>query len=241
MQDINTAHLTVQEVIEQVQVATAIEPLRTLAKQMKVPFSGNTGLETLRSKLVDHLMKFTQASTTSKDEFEDTPVDEGFPDDDLEEIEVNIPKPKPRGPSKAKMLTMDPSTIEDVSLRRQVIRVQALRLVRVKIQNLDPNDSALTGGILSIQNKYTGKISKYVPYGEESENGYHIPYMMYEYLKQWKFPLRKEQKGGRFGVKTYKTVMVPKFNIEILPDLTYNQIKELAAHQRASQSIDKTA
>ena len=86
---------------------------------------------------------------------------------------------------------MDPSTIEDLSLRREAIRAQALRLVRVKIQNLDPNDAAVTGAIVSLQNKYTGKVSKLIPFGSETENGYHIPWMMYEHLKQWKFPLRK--------------------------------------------------
>lgn len=235
MQDINMSQMTAQEVIESVQTATSIEPLRKLAKDLGVPFSGNTGMDTLRGKLVSHLMNFTESREDTKEEF-DIP-DLTLPnDDDLDEIQVN--KPVSIKKPKLNLLKMDPSTIEDVALRRQVIRAQALRLVRVKIQNLDPNDAALSGAIISLQNKYTGKVAKYVPYGEESENGYHIPWMMYEHLKQWKFPLRKEQKGGRFGVKTYKTVMVNKFNIEILPPLTIDEIKQLANHQRAAQSID---
>lgn len=237
MNDIDTTQMTVQEVIESVQTATSIEPLRTLAKQMNISFSGNTGIETLRSKLVENLEKFVQSSPSNKQEFDEpdlsTDSDEG-----LDEIVVNKPVPQKAKPN---LLKMDPTTIEDTGLRRQVIRAQALRLVRVKIQNLDPNDSTLSGAIISLQNKYTGKVAKYIPFGEESENGYHIPWMMYEHLKQWKFPLRKEQKGGRFGVKTYKTVMVPKFNIEILEPLTLQQIQDLANHQRAAQSIDTTA
>ena len=148
---------------------------------------------------------------------------------------VRVQKPK------IDLLTVDPSTIEDLSLRREAIRAQALRLVRVKIQNLDPNDAAVTGAIISLQNKYTGKVSKLIPFGDESENGYHIPWMMYEHLKQWKFPPRKEIRGGRFGVKTYKTVMTNKFNVEILPPLSMTELTELKNLQRASQSIDTDA
>lgn len=237
MQDINTNVMTVPEVIEAVETATSIEPLRDLAKKMEVSFSGNTGMETLRNKLLDRLAPLMESNPANRAQFKEPDFDG---DEPLESIVVSKPLPKAT-PKKADLLSMDPSKIDDIGLRRQVIRAQALRLVRVRIQNLDPRDASLSGAIISIQNKYTGKVSKYVPFGEESENGYHIPWMLYEHLKQWKFPLRKEQKGGRFGVKTYKTVMAPKFNIEILDPLTLEEIKELARHQRASQSIDTGA
>jgi hypothetical protein len=230
---INTAKMTAQEVITAVQESTSIEALRKLAKDMEVPHSGNTGLETLRNKLIARLSQFMISSPENQNQFEEPDLSADL---DVEEIQVN--KPVKISKPKQDLMSMDPTTIEDVSLRRQVIRAQALRLVRVKIQNLDPGDSVLSGAILSLQNKYTGKIAKYIPYGEESENGYHIPWMMYEHLKAWKFPLRKEQKGGRFGVKTYKTVMVNKFSLEILPPLTVEALKQLANHQRASQSLD---
>lgn len=237
MNDINMAQMTASEVIDAVQTATSIEPLRKLAKDMQVPFSGNTGIDTLRGKLVAHLNKFLMSSPQSQSQF-DEPDLSGSDDEEEEPIQVN--RPVKAAKPKVDLLNVDPSTIEDVNLRRQAIRAQALRLVRVKIQNLDPNDASLSGAIISLQNKYTGKVAKYVPFGEESENGYHIPWMLYEHLKQWKFPLRKEVKGGRFGVKTYKTVMVNKFAVEILPPLTMQELKELASHQRAAQSIDTT-
>ena len=237
MNEINMAHMTASEVIEAVETATSIEPLRKLAKDLNVPFSGNTGLETLRNKLSDHLNKFVTSNPTNPSEFDEP--DLGSYSKDLEEIQVN--KPVRVQKPKIDLLTVDPSTIEDLSLRREAIRAQALRLVRVKIQNLDPNDAAVTGAIISLQNKYTGKISKLIPFGSETENGYHIPWMMYEHLKQWKFPLRKEVRGGRFGVKTYKTVMTNKFNVEILPPLSMAELTELKNLQRASQSIDTGA
>lgn len=237
MQDIDMSQMTAQEVIESVQTATSIDPLRKLAKDLNVSFSGNTGLDTLRGKLVTYLTSLVESNPDSQKEFDEPDLSGGLDD---EEIEISRPPVKTKKP-KIDLLTADPSTIEDTNLRRQVIRAQALRMVRVKIQNLDPSDSVLDGAIISLQNKYTGKVSKYIPFGEGSENGYHIPWMMYEHLKNWKFPLRKEQKGGRFGVKTYKTVMVNKYSIEILPPLTMAELKNLANYQRSAQTIDTTA
>jgi hypothetical protein len=239
--ELNISTMTAIDASEAVRTSDSINDLRKVAKDLEVSHSGNTGLETLREKIMKVVEDRIVSDPNSRDEFTSTGFGDMFNDDGLDEIEVAKPVQKPKGPSVSQMLKMDPSDIEDVALRRNVIRAHALRMVRVTIQNVDPADSVLDGGIITILNKYTGKISKYVPYGEESEGGYHLPWMLYEHLRDWKFPLRKEVKGGQFGVKTYKTTMVNKFKIDILPMLTMDELKELANHQRASQSIDKVA
>ena len=211
---------------ESVSQITAIEDARKLATELGVKFSGNTGLETLKTKLIEVL-----------NVMEATPTTINFGGDD-EEIEVAKAPVKVKEPTVSDLLKMDATLEKNPNVRRQIIRAQALRMVRCKISNLDPNDSMLSGAIISVQNKYTGKVAKYVPFGEESDNGYHIPQIIYDFLKSQKFALRKEKKGGRFGVKTYTTSMVNKFAIEVLPPLTRKEIQDLAAHQRASQAID---
>jgi hypothetical protein len=239
--ELNISTMTAIDASEAVRTSDSITDLRKVAKDLEIPHSGNTGLDTLREKIMKVLEDRIVSNPNSRDEFSSSfgGLDDMFGEDGLDEIEVAKPIPKKKGPSVSQMLKMDPSEIEDVALRRNVIRAQALRMVRVRIQNVDPADSVLDGGIITILNKYTSKVSKYVPYGEESEGGYHIPWMLYEHLRDWKFPLRKEVKGGQFGVKTYKTTMVNKFKIDILPMLTMDELKELANHQRAAQSIDK--
>lgn len=236
--ELNILTMTAIDASEAVRTSESINDLRKVAKDLEIPHSGNTGLETLREKIMKVLENRVVSNPETRDEYQGY---QGiFGDEGLDEIEIAKPIPKKdTGPSISEMLKMDPSEIEDISLRRRVIRTQALRLVRVTIQNVDPGDAVLAGGIVTTMNKYTGKVTKYVPYGEESEGGYHIPYMLYEHLRDWKFPLRKEQKGGRFGVKTYKTTMVSKFKIDILPPLTMDELHEMANHQRAAQSIDK--
>jgi len=241
--ELNILSMPAIEASEAVRTSDSIQDLRKVARDLDISHSGNTGLETLREKIMKVLEDRVISNPSSRDEFSNEGYNSLFGDDDedLSDIEIAKPIKKKKGPSVAQMLKMDPSEVEDLGLRRNVIRAQALRMVRVRIQNVDPADSVLDGGIITILNKYTGKVSKYVPYGEESEGGYHIPWMMYEHLRDWKFPLRKEVKGGQFGVKTYKTTMVNKFKIELLPMLTMEELRELANHQRAAQSIDKVA
>lgn len=210
--------------IESVTAMESIEELRDAATSLELKYSGNTGIDTLRTKILTYL------NETSTQE-----IDFGGHD---EEIEIAPPLQKEKMVTTAQLIAMDASLEKNPNVRRQIIRAQALRLMRVKITNLDPNDSVLSGAIISVQSKYTGKVAKYVPFGEESENGYHIPKIIYDHLKTQKFVLRKEVKGGRFGVKTYKTTMVNKFLIEDLDPLSRSDIQELASHQRAAQSID---
>ena len=239
----NISTLAPAEALEAVTAMETVEQLREAATSINVTFSGNTGEGTLRKKLMDTL--------TAQLEEDDAPVDLTEPEEEVTEIpdlggdefdpsEIqSTAGPAKKGPSMKEILEMDPNEITDPQLLRQVVRAKALRLHRVKITNLDPADSQLNGAIITAVNKFTGKVAKYVPFSdEEHPNGYHIPEIILNQLKNQKFPLRKEIKGGQFGVKRYKTMMINKFSIVELPPLTEKELAELAAHQRASHAID---
>jgi len=224
----NISTLATDEAIEAVTAMETVEELREAAQSMNLSFSGNTGEGTLRKKIMDAL------NTQEDAELPDL----GGEDVNLDEIQ-DTAGPANKGPSLEEILEMDPNQITDKQLLRQVVRAKALRLHRVKVSNLDPSDSQLSGAIVTCVNKFTGKVAKYIPFGdEEAPNGYHIPEILLNQLKNQKFALRKEIKGGAFGVKKYKTTMIPKFSIEELPMLTKKELEDLAAHQRASHSID---
>jgi hypothetical protein len=217
-----------------------IEDLREAAISLGIKFSGNSGMASLKGKLVDYFDKDDSDEDTDQPNQTDpiSSILNGAVEDD-EPIQVAKIKKKPGGRiSDHDLIRMDANKIEDAGLRRQVVRAKALRMYRVKIQNLDPNDAPLSGGIMTISNKYTGKVSKYIPYGSESENGYYIPKILLDHLGQMKFPIRKEKKGNRFGVKQYQTVLTNKFNITYLDPLGRAELSELAALQRASHAID---
>jgi len=207
-------------------MANDIETLRVQATELGIKFSGNTGAKTLQEKITREMTRPQNASVVLGD---DEPLPEIMPKARMPEAPLTL----------ARLQTMN---VQDVSpqnqvLIRQIVRAKALVLRRVQITNLDPQDAELSGAVITVMNKYTGKVSKFVPFGEGSENGYHVPQILLNHLLAQKFVLRKPNKGGQFGVKTYKSTMVPKFAITILPDLTKDELKALADRQSASQAI----
>lgn len=233
----NISKLAPAEAIEAVTAMETVEQLREAATSINITFSGNTGEGTLRKKLMDTLNSDLNELEVENPPEADVP---DFGGEDFDESEIqSTAGPAKTGPTMEEILEMDPNEITDPQLLRQVVRAKALRMHRVKITNLDPADAQLNGAIVTAVNKFTGKVAKYVPYGDdEAPNGYHIQEILLNQLKNQKFPLRKEIKGGQFGVKKYKTTMINKFAIEILPPLTKKQLADLADHQRAAHSID---
>lgn len=252
--DIST--LTPDKALEAVTAMETVEDLRIAATSINVKYSGNTGEGTLRKKLMDVLSSDLNDATPpepEEDAVEDFPeVLEDLPkvpepdaasllDQDGDEDEIIQKAPilvKVVGPTIAELLKMDPNEIDDQQLVRQVVRARAMRLRRVRITNLDPGDSQLPGAIITALNKFTGKVSRFISFGDENEAGTHVEQILLNHLKQQKFALRKEIKGGQFGVKRYETRMIAKYAIEELPQLTAEELSELASHQRASHAID---
>lgn len=274
MDDLSNKSLV--ELAEMARDTDSKELMRAIADQVGVSYSGNTGIETLRPKVLAELVidenpdaptdepKLVQSETPSETPPEDETEDEVSKDStdpmmaalaqhredekdkpDLKDIYAKEEEGQEltKKFSVAEMLEMDAAKIKDDVLRKNVIRTQALKMIRVKINNLDPADAEVPGAIITCQSRYTGKVSKYVPYDEDQHpNGYHIPQMILDDLQSRTFNLRKEKKtaGSSFGVKQYKTTRVKKFSIEILPDLTEAELKDLANQQRASGAIDRS-
>lgn len=135
-------------------------------------------------------------------------------------------------------LATTPAAVQEDKLSMaQRIRLENTRLVRVRIQNLDPKKKDLPGEILTVANDYMGTVRKYVPYGEATDNGYHIPYCLYKLLKSRKF-LHVSVKKGRNGKERVEQQWVREFAIEILPQLTEEELKQLGQAQLAAGSLN---
>lgn len=230
--------------------ATDKDLLRSIATHLEITFSGNTGVATLKEKILEALPE-----TSVEDEIPldpdlnlNDPVAKALAaqnqakSNEAKDEDVHVAQTKEKY-STAEMLEMDPAQVRDDLLRKKVVRAQALRLRRVRITNLDPADAAVPGAIISVVSKYTGKIAKFIPFDEEVyENGYHVPQMILDDLASRTYNVRKEVKkrGATFGVKEYKTVRQKKFVIEYLSDLTPTQLKSLAQEQTARGAIDRS-
>lgn len=120
---------------------------------------------------------------------------------------------------------------------RNELQAEGLKLVRVRVTNMDPSKSELRGEILTVQNKYIGTVRKFVPYGEASEVGYHIPKVLYDMLKEKKFNQIKTRKGRDPREVIVEQRMVNEFAIEVLPPLTQEELANLAAAQAAKAGL----
>lgn len=234
--------LTKDEAIEQVMAMTELEDVRVAATSIGVTYSGNSKIASLKGKIIDFLSEDPQEDDEDASGLSDigNMLNEALDAGGVEEpIQISVLKKRPAPLSDHDLINMDHVHEEDPGLRRRIVRAKALRMVRVRVQALDPGESQLNGVIVTARNKYTGKISKYVPFASEVSVGYYVPKMILDHMAEMKFPRRVEKKGAKFGIKQYNTIMSPKYSIEFLPHLTKKEIEDLAVAQRSSGAIDR--
>ena len=109
----------------------------------------------------------------------------------------------------------------------------------VRITNLDPKKKDLPGEVFTVANEHLGTVRKFVPYGEVTDNGYHVPYCIYKALKARKFlnirTFKDRQNQNQIKVEQS---WAQEFALEVLPTLTPDEIKKLAAAQSAAGGLN---
>lgn len=128
-----------------------------------------------------------------------------------------------------------PGKETDVQLKARKRR-EANALIRIRVSCMNPNKKEWDGEIITTGNTNTGTIKKFVPFN--SDEGYHVPHMIYEQLLQRQCQVFVTVKDNR-GNKVRKGKLIKEFAIEVLPPLTEKELKELAQRQAmASGSAD---
>jgi len=193
-------------------IADELATLKARAKVMGIKHSPNIGLEALKELV----------NTRTQEVAKETPA--------------TIVTPAPQAPTPTVPENESPLQMQ-LRVRQELIAEQT-KLVRCRIECMNPAKSDLKGEIFTTGNRFIGKISKFIAYGEDTDDGYHIPFMLYQMLKDKKFLkiTREKIKGTNNYVNTRR--LVPEFSIEVLPQLTEQELKELADRQTAQKSID---
>lgn len=185
-----------------------LEVLKTRATAMGIVYSNNIGVEALRKKINDK-MEGTA----------DTPA-------------VTAP-----AEAQANPLTGTPANAPVKSLRKH-LQEQALKLVRIRISCMDPKKNDLPGEFFTVANEYIGTVRKYVPFGEVTDNGYHVPQCIYDFLKSREFlSIQTKTHPVTKQIET-RTRYMKEFAIEVLPPLTQEELDKLAADQRATGRLE---
>jgi hypothetical protein len=140
--------------------------------------------------------------------------------------------------------TEEVSDNEKPKTRQQITKEicdKQLALIRVRIQCLDPKKKDLPGEVISIANEFMGTVSKFVPFGEVTEDGYHLPYCIYRHLEDRRFLNIRTVKDARTKINKIEQTWAKEFAIEVLPQLTPEELKDLATAQAAAGSIENAA
>ena len=182
--------------------------LKERAKVMGIPFSNNISLETLRKRVSDKM--------EGKDEAPEVNALTGDP----EIAQAMVAKPLNQ---KANAVAL-----------RKLVYAEQMRQVRVRITNMDPKKKDLPGEIWTVANEYLGTVRKFVPYGEQTDDGFHIPYCLYRLLDSKRFLHIRDVKDRTTGIVRQDKVWAKEFSLDVLPTLTQGELDRLAAAQAAA-------
>lgn len=187
---------------------TELQVLKARADAMGIKYSNSIGLETLRKKIEDKM----------------NGTEEG------DETQANVAGPNPLVTESEPVFTGKKLTLT------QYLKQEAEKLVRIRITCMDPKKADLPGEFFTVANEHLGTVRKYVPFGEATANGYHVPKCIYDVLKEREF-LHIQTRTVNGQIET-KTRYIKEFAIEVLPQLTKAELAELATDQRATGRLE---
>ena len=225
---VDTVNQTPPEQVTQEQTVNREEQEKTLllqrARLMGLNPSNNAKVETLRSMIAEKMAQDDAGSTEAHDPEED---------DEPETGDAGEKSSDPEAP-----VATQPERLKTPSIRKHMHDEQ-MRLIRVRIANLDPKKADLQGEIVTVANKFLGTVKVFVPFGEQTEDGWHIPYVIYKQLEKRKFLQIKSTKKRVNGVTTQEVTQkwVKEFSLEVLPPLTPQELGRLAQAQLAAGSV----
>lgn len=145
--------------------------------------------------------------------------------------------------TKASVVTNPLGEIDDeedqspMAIRRRM-NLEQKKLIRVRVTCMDPKKKDLPGEIFTIANEYLGTVSKFVPFGEATDDGYHLPYCLYTMMNDRKFLNIRTVKDKKTGTTSVQHSWAKEFALEILPPLTSKELQALATAQIAAGSLD---
>ena len=148
-------------------------------------------------------------------------------------LKANTPDPTPSTPKTKDELKapqapfIAPSDVVTPGKPRKGSKADVGRLVRIRINCMNPDKTEWEGQIFNVSNSKFG-FKKYVPFN--NDEGWHVPFMIYTHIKNRKCQIFKNSIDGR-GNKTRQGLLIHEFAVELMDPLTSNEMQELAQRQ----------
>ena len=206
-----------------------LEILKGRARMMGIEFSNNIRVDTLRERIAAKLAEGEAKTETVEVVAGPNPLEVVAPvvTAVAEQPAAQVTPTSPEAPPVSPV----------VSLRQQLV-AEATKLVRVRITNMDPKKRDLHGEVLTVANEFIGTIRKFVPFGEQTDDGYHIPQCIFDMMSEKKFLDIRTPKDPKTGLPKVVTRWVREFALEVLPPLTPEELAQLAQAQLAAGGAD---
>lgn len=134
--------------------------------------------------------------------------------------------------------TVRPAADEDEAARRSRKKAEASKLVRVRIHCNDPAKKEWPGEYMTVGNSFVGTYRKYIPYNLDEP--WHLPQIMVNALREKRVQVFTTKKG-KHGIPIRESKSIAAYTIEVLPPLTEEELKALAAQQLARRATDDNA
>lgn len=208
--------------------------LRERADLMGMKYSPNISNEKLRERIQARLNdqphpddESEEIQGTQADDLDGKPTnfDNVSLEDAVAKILTNMGRPRATGNRLTKK--------QAEQLEREKQWAEQLKLVRCRITNHNPSKQQLKGEIITVVNKFVGRVSKFIPF-EGFEDGYHIPQILVTELQGRQYQQIKSTKKDRNGlVNLPEHKLVNEYTIEILEPLSQKEIDGIARRQTA--------
>jgi len=181
---------------------TKLSIIRTQADELGVTYHHRAGVTKIQGLINDFLVK--QQHTTPNETLNE-------PADSVQADTV---------------YTMDPAKYKQERVKEA--RRTVGKLVRCRIQNMNPNKKDWPGEILSVGSAKLGTFKKYIPF--DLGEAYHVPQILFDMMKDKMCSLFYNSTNVH-GHKIRKSRLIHEFALEVLPPLTVKELGELSRKQ----------
>lgn len=123
---------------------------------------------------------------------------------------------------------------ETANERRARKKREANELVRVRVTCMNPGKKEWEGEIFTAGNSLVGSFTKFIPFN--ADEGWHVPRIILNQIQQRQCQIFTTVRDAR-GNATRQSKLIKEFAIEILPNLTPEELQDLAQRQAMSKSI----
>lgn len=142
-----------------------------------------------------------------------------------------------RPPQMAPNESIEPMTEEEWKAKNpnEVMdkRRQCARLIRCRIQNLNPAKKEWPGEIISVGSAKLGTFKKFVPFN--TGEPYHLPKIIFDVLKDKQCTFFKTEKDDR-GNNVRKGYLSNEYALEVLDPLTAEELEDLKKQQALAKA-----